>query len=106
LGQLYEEAAKAFAAGAYTAAAMVARKVLMACACHEGATDGQPFVEYVKHITETVLTFPKAKDSIDKIRTIGNEANHTIRFVNREDARRALSIITYMLNTIYSLPSS
>ena len=53
-----------------------------------------------------MLTFPKAKDSIDKIRTIGNEANHTIRFVNREDARRAQSIITYMLNTIYSLPSS
>src|SRR5262249_44154088 len=106
LEQLYEEASKAFAAGAYTACAMVCRKLLMVCACHEGAQDGKQFVEYVKHITDSVLTFPKAKDSIDKIRSIGNDANHSIRFVIRDDAKRAMSIVTYMMNTIYSLPSS
>jgi hypothetical protein len=106
LEQLYDEATKAFAAGAYTACVMVCRKVLMVCACHEGATDGEPFVQYVKHITDTVLTFPKAKDSIDKIRMIGNEANHSVKFVTREEAKRAMSIVTYMLNTIYSLPAS
>jgi hypothetical protein len=36
LSQLYDEAAKAFASGAYTAATMVARKLLMATACKEG----------------------------------------------------------------------
>lgn len=106
LTQLYEEASKAFAAGAYTACTMVSRKLLMVCACQEGATDGKNFTEYVTHITDTVLTFPKAKDAIDKIRTIGNEANHTIRFVTREDAKRALSIVTYMLNAIYALPNA
>lgn len=106
LEQLFEEASKAYAAGAYTAASMVCRKLLMACACHEGDTDGKNFTDYVDYIINTVLTFPKAKDSIDKIRGIGNEANHKIKFVSRDDARRALSIITYMLTTIYSLPSA
>ena len=85
---------------------MAARKLLMACACHEGDTDGKRFVEYVDYITNTVLTFPKAKDAIDKIRSIGNDANHKIQLVPRDAARRALQIVTYMLNTIYSLPSA
>jgi hypothetical protein len=106
LEQLYSVASKTFASGAYTACAMVCRKLLMVCACQEGAKDGLKFVEYVKHITDEVLTFPQAKDPIDKIRHIGNDANHTIKFVTREDANRAMSIITYTLNTIYSLPSS
>jgi hypothetical protein len=63
-------------------------------------------VEYVTYITNTVLTFPKAKDSIDKIRDIGNDANHDVAFVAPDDARRAMQIVTYMLNTIYSLPAS
>lgn len=106
LAQLYEEAAKSYAAGAYTSATMVCRKLLMVCACQEGATDGKPFTEYVSHVTDNVLTFPKAKDAIDKIRTIGNDANHSVRFVGREDAKRAMSIVTYMLNSMYSLPSA
>lgn len=106
LEQLFDEAAKAFAANAFTASTMVCRKLLMATACREGATDGKPFVDYVAFITDSVLTFPKAKDAIDKIRSIGNEANHTLRFVGRDDAARALSIVTYMLNAIYSLPAA
>jgi hypothetical protein len=106
LAKLYEEGAKSLSAGAYTACAMVCRKLLMATACHEGDTDGKGFVEYVKYITDTVLTFPKAKDAIDKIRGIGNEANHNVAFVSPDDARRAMQIVTYMLNTIYSLPAA
>lgn len=106
LVQLYDEAAKAFAAGAYTAATMVARKLLMATACKEGDTDGKKFVEYVDFVTNTVLTFPKAKPTIDKIRRIGNDANHSVQFVSREEAKAAMDIVTYMLNTIYSLPSA
>lgn len=106
LAQLYDEAAKSFAAGAYTASTMVARKLLMATACKEGDQDGKQFAVYVDYITNTVLTFPKAKDSIDRIRKIGNEANHSIQFVGRDDAKKAMDIVTYMLNTIYSLPTA
>jgi hypothetical protein len=104
LCQLYDEAAKAFAAGAYTATTMVARKLLMATACKEGDADGKNFATYVDFIITTVLPFPKAKDSIDRIRKIGNEANHSIQFVSRDDAKKAMDIVTYMLTTIYSVP--
>lgn len=104
LAQLYDEAAKAFAAGAYTASTMVARKVLMAVACREGAADGEPFVEYVDYIVTSVLTFPKARAAIDQLRKIGNEANHSLAFVGRDEAKRAMDVVTYMLNTIYDIP--
>jgi hypothetical protein len=106
LKKLFEEASKSYAAGAFTAAAMVCRKILMACACHEGESDGKNFIQYVDFITSRVLTFPKAKNAIDSIRGIGNDANHDVQFIARDDARRALSIVTYMLNTVYSLPSA
>ncbi len=106
LSRLFEEASKSYAAGAYTASAMASRKLLMACACTEGADEGKSFVEYVGFITDKVLTFSKAKEAIDKIRAIGNEANHKIRFVTRDEARRALSIVDYMLKAVYSLPSA
>jgi hypothetical protein len=105
LAQLYEEGAKSFAAGAYTASSMLSRKILMVCACERGDSDGKKFVEYVDFITQTVLSFAPARTAIDAIRTIGNDANHDVAFVTQDDARRALSIVTYMLNTIYSLPS-
>jgi hypothetical protein len=106
LQRLFDEAAKAFAAGAYTASAMAARKVLMACACEKGAKEGENFLDYVTHITDKVLLYPPAKASIDRIRTIGNEANHKVAFVSRDDAQRALEIVRYMLNTIYALPGA
>ena len=104
--QLFDEGAAAFGSGAFTAASMVARKILMACACHEGADDGKAFTYYVDYVTDTVLTFPRAKTAIDQIRTIGNEANHSIQFVTADSAKRALEIVAYTLNAIYSLPSA
>ena len=101
---LFDESAMAFAAGAYTASSMVSRKILMACACHEGDAEGKHFVQYVDFIIDKVLTFPRAKDAIKAIKDIGNDANHVVCFVSREDAQRSLSIVDYMLKTIYSLP--
>ena len=104
LSLLYDEAAKAYGAGAHTACAMVCRKVLMATACKEGDKDGKSFAHYVEYITDQVLTFPKAKDAINRIKNIGNEANHDVAIVSPADAHRAMSIVTYMLDAIYSLP--
>ena len=106
LTNLFEEASRSFSAGAYTSATMACRKLLMVCACLEGADDGKPFTYYVDYVTNGVLNFPKAKTAIDKIRGIGNEANHSVAFVSKEDAHAALSIVSYMLNTLYSLPSA
>lgn len=106
LERLYLEASASFTAAAYTATTMVARKMLMVCACNEGAPEGLPFVQYVDFIVKSVLPLPKAKQAIDAIRTIGNDANHSVAFVSRDDAIRAMSIITYLLNSVYSLPQT
>jgi len=106
LGQLFNEGVTCFAAGAFTASSMISRKLLMVCACNEGDTDGKSFASYVNFITHNVLNYPKARDAIDKIRDIGNDANHDVAFVNEGDARLSLQIVYYMLNSIYSLPSS
>ncbi len=112
LSALYEEAARSYCGGAYTAAAMVCRKLLMACACYEQSEanqipkDGLPFTEYVDYIVDTAIPFPRAKTAIDSIRTIGNDANHKVTFVTQTDAERAMRIVTYTLDTLYTLPQS
>jgi hypothetical protein len=106
LAQLFNEAASALSAGANTAAAMVCRKILMAVACKEGDTDGKGFAEYVDFIVTNVVPIATAKAAIDRIRQIGNEANHNITFVSEPDARRAIEIARYVLNAAYALPAA
>jgi len=106
LRKLFEEAALAHAAGAHTACAMVCRKLLMACACEQGDSDGQSFKHYVDYIVDTVLTYPKARTSIQEIRDVGNDANHDIAFVSKADAEKALRIMTYLLDALYAFPQA
>jgi hypothetical protein len=106
LGRLFDEASRCYAAAAYTAAAMTARKALMAVACDKGADEGLKFVQYVDYILSNVLPIPDAKDAISRIKDIGNEANHKLRFVSREDARRSLSIVNYLMNGVYAIPKN
>jgi hypothetical protein len=105
LATLYEESAKSYAAAAYTASAMVSRKLLMACACDKGAEDGKTFAIYVDYIIAHIA-YPDAKPALDKLRTIGNEANHHVEFVNQANANRALVIVTHMLDMIYSFTAA
>jgi hypothetical protein len=112
LARLYEEAAKAYAAGAFTAASMVCRKVLMSVACHQQeqlkdtVKEGETFTYYVNYLADKVLTFDAAKSPLEAIRVIGNEANHHLEFVKESDARRSLDIVQHMLNVIYSFPKA
>jgi hypothetical protein len=108
LADLYEEAAKCFAAGAYTASSMVCRKALMACVCHEQdkakvtVKEGESFAYYVDYLTNTILTFAAAKGPLDAIRSIGNDANHHVQFVVQAEADRSMNIVWHLFNTIYS----
>jgi Domain of unknown function (DUF4145) len=102
---LFDEASTAFSAGAFTACAMVCRKMLMVCAWDRGETDPKKnFAQNVDYICDSVLSYPAAKKSITSIRNIGNEANHKVDFVTKENARRSMEIISYMLNMIYCVP--
>lgn len=83
---------------------MICRKILMVCACHKGAGENKSFASYVDYITTTVLQYPDAVRAINAIRDIGNDANHEVKMVGADDAKRSMKIVTYMLNTIYSFP--
>jgi hypothetical protein len=106
LQQLFDEGAACFAAGAFTAVAMVCRKRLMVIACKNGAAENLKFAEYVDHIMANVVPIPSARPAIDAIRTIGNEATHEIDFVTEGSARRAIQITQYVLNAVYALPAA
>lgn len=106
LQDLFKESALAFTGTAYTASAMVSRKILMLIAAKEGSQDISNFGKCVDFITNSVLTYPKAKPAIDVIRQIGNEANHQVQFVNETDSRRSLKIVELVLTAVYSLPAA
>lgn len=58
---LYDEARRAYAAGAYTAAVLACRKILMNIAVAKGAAEGEPFIVYVKHLADTGYVPPDGK---------------------------------------------
>ena len=76
----------------------------MSCACDKGADENGTFVGYVDYLIDKVLQYQDAKASIAKMKDIGNEANHKIKFVTQPDAELSLRIVTYMLTTLYSHP--
>jgi hypothetical protein len=106
LARLYEEGVASYCAGAFTAASMVCRKVLMSFACQEGSTEGKHFTEYVDYIIDNLIPIPKAKPAIAAIKKIGNDANHKLQFVTQDDAKRSLQITTFMLHAVYTLSAS
>lgn len=109
---LYDDAAKSFAAGAFTSSSMACRKLLMSVACDQQAKAGVPveegktFAYYVDYLADNVLTFAGSKQPIDAIRKIGNEANHHVAQVDEPDAERSMTIVQYMLDVIYTFPEA
>lgn len=58
---LYNEARSAFAAGAFTAAVLACRKLLMNIAVAQGASTGLTFIAYVEHLSATGYIPPNGK---------------------------------------------
>ncbi|MFX8704215.1 DUF4145 domain-containing protein, partial [Acinetobacter baumannii] len=85
---------------------MVCRKLLMAVACQHDAEEGQSFKFYVEHLLNRSLVPPHSRAAVDAIRDIGNDANPYLAFVERDQARRAMQITSYLMITIYSLPTA
>jgi hypothetical protein len=70
----YREAQDAAAAGAPTAAILLARKLLMNIAVDKGADPGKGFAEYVEYLADTGYVPPDGRAWVDHIRQKGNEA--------------------------------
>lgn len=105
LAKLYDEARASAGAGAYTAAVLVCRKLLMNLAVGEGAEEGKSFFSYVEYLAGNGYIPPKGRGWVDYIRTRGNEANHEISFMSFEDASALIGFSGMLLRFIYELPS-
>lgn len=104
--QMYDEARRAMSAGSYTAAVLCCRKLLMHIAVSKGAKAGDTFAAYVNHLTTNNYVPPDAKDWVDHIRKKGNEANHEIVIMKKDEAEELLSFIEMLLKVIYEFPAA
>ncbi|MHB8070071.1 MAG: DUF4145 domain-containing protein [Desulfobaccales bacterium] len=105
LESLYNEARKTTGTGSYTAAVLCCRKLLMHIAVSKGAKEGDSFINYVQFLADNNYIPPDAKDWVDHIRKKGNEANHEIAIMLKEDAEELLSFIEMLLKLIYEFPA-
>jgi Domain of unknown function (DUF4145) len=104
--ELYEEARRCTSLNAYTAAVLCCRKLLMHIAVSKGAKAGETFIKYVEYLSNNNYVPPGAKDWVDHIRKKGNEANHEITIMGREDAEELIAFIEMLLKIIYEFPAS
>jgi len=104
--QLYDEARSTTGAGAFTAAVLCCRKLLMHIAVSKGAAAGDTFVNYVQFLADKNFIPPDARDWVDHIRTKGNEANHEITIMSKADAEELLSFVEMLLKVIFEFPAA
>ncbi len=104
--EIYDEARRATSAASYTAAVLCLRKLLMHVAVSKGAKPGDTFVAYVDFLAAKNYVPPDAKDWVDHIRKRGNDANHEITIMKKEDAEELLAFAEMLLKVIYEFPAT
>jgi len=104
IGVLYAEARACTGVDAFTAAVMACRKILMHIAVDKGAEAGKRFIEYVEYLSNKGYVPPNGKDWVDHIRSKGNEANHEITIMKKEDALDLITFSEMLLKFIYEFP--
>ncbi len=103
--RLYDEARQCAKASSYTAAVMVCRKLLMHIAVEEGADEDKNFKYYVDWLEENHYVPPNGKDIVEYIRERGNEANHEIVPMEKEDAEASIGFLELFMRFIYEVPN-
>jgi hypothetical protein len=101
----YREARECTKANAYTACVLVCRKLLMHIGVDQGAEEGIPFIAYVEYLADNGYVPPHGKPWVDHIRQKGNEANHEIVIMTKEDANDLLAFSEMLLKFIYEFPA-
>ena len=103
--RLYEEARDCTGVGAYTAAVLACRKLLMNITVDHGAKKGQPFIEYIEYLAKKGYVPPNGQQWVNHIRQKGNEANHEIALMAEGDAVDLITFIEMLLKFIYEFPA-
>ena len=102
--QLYDEIRKSTSQEAYTAAVLACRKLLMHIAVEKGAKENLNFIDYVDHLVAEHYAPPNSQPWVDRIRQKGNEANHEIKIMSKNDAVEIINFIEMLLKFIYEFP--
>jgi len=102
---LYNEARDCTSVGAYTAAVMACRKILMNLAVDQKAEEGKQFAYYVDYLKDNGFVPPQGKEWVKAIKDRGNDANHQIVPMDEEDATLILHFTGALLRFNYELPS-
>jgi len=106
ISDLHNEIRDATAASAYTAAVLAARKLLMHIAVELGAEEGKNFTVYVDYLVDNHYAPPNSKSWVDKIRLLGNEANHEIKIVGASEATNIIRFLDMLLLFNYEFPDN
>ncbi|MFF1955984.1 DUF4145 domain-containing protein [Streptomyces sp. NPDC058220] len=103
LRRAYQEASTCFAAGAFTAAAVMVRRTLEGVCADQGAT-GKVLMKSLQELLEAGKIEGRLFDWAQALRILGNQGAHfTGEDVDREDAADALALCEALLDYIYVL---
>ena len=101
---LYKEARASFSVQAYTGAVMLCRKILMNVSVQKGAKERLPFVQYVEWLVKEGYVPKGSEGWLEYIKDRGNEANHVIVPMTKEDAEGLLTLTEQLLRNMFELP--
>lgn len=105
----WKEARECLGVGAYTAAVMMCRKILFHMAVREqmppknSKGKAPTFVEVVKHLEDSGIFTARMRPWVDRIKDVGNEANHEIVPVSREAAMDVARFTEQLLRLAYEM---
>lgn len=103
---IYEEARNSLTVNSPTGAVMLCRKILMHVAVQKGAKPNKGFQEYVEYLKDNHYIPTGSEGWVDYIRKRGNEANHEIVVMTKDDGEGVLRFTEHLLRTVYELPAS
>ncbi|MGW0184130.1 DUF4145 domain-containing protein [Nocardia sp. NPDC003345] len=110
-GSVWEEARSCLAVGAFTAAVMICRKLLMHVAVAHGlaAKDdrgrGPTFAAALDHLQEEGVITKPMRPWINRVKEVGNEANHELTPVSEKEALDVANFTHQLLRLAYEIPA-
>jgi hypothetical protein len=99
----YNEARKCMSVGAFTAAELICRKILMHLAVDKGAKEGEPFAAYLTFLEKAGYVTPPMKGWVDLIRKHGNLATHELPAPDRQQAASTVMFAAELLRLVYEM---
>lgn len=102
ISEIYKEIRESIKVSNYTAAELLARKLIMHLAVNTAkAKEGETFVQYIEHLKSEGYIPPNGLAWIKYAKDLGNEKNHEIKIGNAEDSSKLLKFIEVLLIFIY-----